>query len=427
MRLAVVIRLLCVLTTAVASLSAAANVAFGQDTHMRFRTPMAQALQWVEAARKPGVSVGTRAVLLDRAIAVFRRMLARNPTLARPRLELARAFFLKGQDQLAGREFDRVLAAGPPEPVKANIRRFQAAMRARRNWSLSGGLAAAPDTNIGAASDDRIVWLPAFGTRLPFRVNDASRPSSGIGLLVWGGGEYQHPLTPRLRGRLGINGWRREYAHGRFDRMRVGLHAGPSWLIDRRTSLSLLMTAGRAWQGAGIDHDETGLRLEVRRQLDRSLWLETRAAWSRRVHRLADWLDGPRWSVDATLRWQALPVLNLSLHGGYALEDTRVQAWRNDTPSVGVRASWLLPWGFTLGGSTSFSWTRYEPDWRWLTIDDPKRRDARSVYGVSLLHRRFTLGGFSPQFLAFHERRRSNAQLYDYRKWRFEARLVRQF
>ena len=47
------------------------------------RTPMAQALQWVEAARKPGVSVGTRTVLLDRAIAVFRRMLARNPTLGR--------------------------------------------------------------------------------------------------------------------------------------------------------------------------------------------------------------------------------------------------------------------------------------------------------------------------------------------------------
>ncbi|MCY3980619.1 MAG: hypothetical protein OXF51_02375, partial [Alphaproteobacteria bacterium] len=47
------------------------------------RTTMAQALQWVEAARKPGVSVGTRTVLLDRAIAVFRRMLARNPTLGR--------------------------------------------------------------------------------------------------------------------------------------------------------------------------------------------------------------------------------------------------------------------------------------------------------------------------------------------------------
>ena len=405
----------------------AGNAARGQDaSDPRLQGGLAAVAQALKTPRGR-----KRDALLDRAIAIFRGMLVRNPNLLRARLELARAFFLKGEDRLAGREFDRVLAAGPPEPVKANIRRFQDAMRARRNWSLSGGLAAAPDTNIGATSGDRTLWVyvPQFRDWLLFRTDEASRPSSGIGLVVWGGGEYLHPFTTRLRGRLGISGSRREYAHGRFDRMRVGLHAGPSWLIDRRTTASLLMTAGRSWQGSGINHDETGLRLEIRRRLDRSLWLDTRAAWSRRVHRIADALDGPRWSVNAALRWQALPVLDLGVHGGYSTEDTRSRTWRNDTRSVGMWVSWLLPRGITLGGSASLSWTRYEPSFRWysLTVGNPRRKDVGSVYGVSLLHRRFTVGGFSPRFLAFHERRRSNTQRADYRKWRFEARLVRQF
>ena len=86
------------------------------------------------------------------------------------------------------------------------------------------GFALAPDTNVSAASDADTVWLPAFGTLLPFRVNDDSRPSSGVGLLVWGGGEYQQPIPDLwgrpLRLRVGGDLWRQEYAHARVDHQR---------------------------------------------------------------------------------------------------------------------------------------------------------------------------------------------------------------
>jgi len=55
---------------------------------------------------------------------------------------------------------------------------------------------------------------------------------------------------------------------------RTGFHVSPSWLIGRRTSVSLLLTVVRGWQGSGIDHDQTDLRREVRRRLGRNLWLE---------------------------------------------------------------------------------------------------------------------------------------------------------
>ena len=135
------------------------------------------------------------------AIARFRAMLIRNPDLPRPRLELARAFFLEGEDNLARHHFERVLAGKPPEAVVKNVQRYLDAIRARRRWDAHFGLALAPDSNVNNASTADIVWL--YG--LPFRVTDESKPSSGVGLIVWGGAEYQHPLSNRWRLRAGAD------------------------------------------------------------------------------------------------------------------------------------------------------------------------------------------------------------------------------
>ena len=56
-------------------------------------------------SQKRGVSEDPREALLDEAIAVLRRMLVDRPGLIRVRLELARAFFLKGEDSLPRRHF----------------------------------------------------------------------------------------------------------------------------------------------------------------------------------------------------------------------------------------------------------------------------------------------------------------------------------
>ena len=100
--------------------------------------------------------------LLDQAIAAFRTMLVADPGLVRVRLELARAFFFKGEDSLARQHFEAVLAGGVPEPVAANIHAFLAEIRARRRWSLNAGFAIAPDTNIGAGSDERTIFIPCL-------------------------------------------------------------------------------------------------------------------------------------------------------------------------------------------------------------------------------------------------------------------------
>ena len=88
------------------------------------------------AAQQPGMPDDTRENLLNEAIGAFRTMLIEEPRLLRVRLELARAFYLKGEEELARRHFELVLAADPPEAVVANVRRFLAELQARRRWKL---------------------------------------------------------------------------------------------------------------------------------------------------------------------------------------------------------------------------------------------------------------------------------------------------
>ena len=161
------------------------------------RTLFRQGMAALAAARR--AEGAARTAQLDRAIAAFRAILVRRPGLQRVRLELARAFYFKGEDTLARRHFERVLAGKPPAAVAANVNRFLAAMRARKRWSVRVGMALAPDSNLAARTDGRTILIDTPFGRLPFTYNTDDAPTSGIGLALWAGGEYQHPLSQRWR------------------------------------------------------------------------------------------------------------------------------------------------------------------------------------------------------------------------------------
>ena len=164
-----------------------------QDPRHRNSVLFLTGIAALEHSQKKGREAKSRDTLLSEAIAYFRTMLIRNPGLVRVRLELARAFFLKGEDDLARRHFLQVLAGKPPASVALNVNRFLVQIRARKRWSLRVGMALAPDSNIGSSSDERIIFIEG----LPFRRNQEELTSSGIGIWAWAGGEYQYPLADR--------------------------------------------------------------------------------------------------------------------------------------------------------------------------------------------------------------------------------------
>ncbi len=402
----------------------AATLAYGQDRNeARFRAGM-EAL----AAARVTADREARDEKLDEAIAAFRAILVDRPELVRVRLELARAFFLKEEDSLARRHFEQVLAGRPPPPVVANIVRFLRTMRSRRRWEAHFGAALAPDSNLNAASGERTIFLDTTFGRLPFTRQGDIAPKSGLGVAVWGGGEYQYPLSQTFRLRSGASASIREYKGGDFDRHFISAHLGPRRLIDARTEASLLATVERQWTAGMPETDRFGLRLEAERRLTARLSMFGRASAARRNCRDCDWLDGPVGDVSLGASWAVLPILRVSGNTGWSWSRANSEHWRSSGPQASLGGSLALPAGFTLGLRASMQRTEYQGrGFAHNTIDRKPREDETQTLSLSVHNRAVTVLGFSPRLSLVREERDTNAQALDYKRNRAELSFVRQF
>ncbi len=371
-----------------------------------------------------GLNEDQRFALLDEAIAAYRSILIRRPELVRVRLDLALAFFFKQQDGLAREHFERVLVGELPEPVVANVNRFLNVMRARRRWNGYFGFSVAPDTNINAASDASIIYING----LPFRRGQTGRASSDIGVVGWGGGEYQYPLTNRWRLRTGVNVNHREYKGSQFDQTFISGYAGPRWLITRNTEMSLLATASQRWWGGNSFNYDFGTRLEVEHRLLPGLWLSGRASWQDRKYQQQRGLEGSLTVVSLGASYVLLPTVRVNSQIGYSQQGALAHRWNSTGYWTRVGTNVALPWGFTVGASAEFRWDEYEDGWFPFTLDNSTpREDQTRILQATLLNRAVTVFGFSPQVAFSNQVRESNAQLWDYTRNLVEMRWVRQF
>ena len=385
----------------------------------------------IEASAQPGTSEKARDALLTAAIEALRTMLVRDPGLVRARLELARAFFLKGEDTLARRHFEQVLAGKPPAAVALNVNRFLAQIRARKRWSVRVGVALAPDSNIGARSKDRTILIDTPFGRLPFTFGEDNARKSGIGISAWAGGEYQYPLSDAWRLRTGGDISRKEYKGSEFDRLSVSGHVGPRWLVGRYSDVSVLASARHEWVGSGVEdpsHHDLGLRVEGRHRVGPRTTLNAQLSRHERRYDEDTHLDGPLTDVSVGASWVASPTVRTDASIGWGQVRTEREKERNTSRQMALGVTAALPWGFTVGGSGTLRWVDYEGNW-WPFTATPgtPRNDLVRSLRVFAHNRALTLQGFSPQISVVKEERTSNARLHDYERIFGELRFVRLF
>jgi hypothetical protein len=261
----------------------------------------------------------------DRATIAFERVLAVNPNFAGARLDMARAYFAMGSDDLAKNEFEIVLTQNPPEPTAAVIRKHLEVIAERQKAKIQQVTAyletnIGHDSNITAATPDNIGGVAGILGRtqaemiaLQYRPTGSSLHFSGMYTGVSGGVDFSRLVSEEN----GIS-----VLAGADVRQRVYNN------LEEMNNLSLDLRAGAAIVNGDDRYRLTGTFGQFRQ----SGFPQTSASNSFRDTAGVN----VEWKHSFGTRDQMAWSLGLS-HPRYLAETTKAQ----DTNQLALNASWL--------------------------------------------------------------------------------------
>lgn len=331
-------------------------------------------------------------------ILALERFLLLNPDNARARLELARGYFVLGDDVRAREEFEAVRKLNPPATVLAAIDRFVDAIRTRegRYQTTASFYAEAGfgiDTNVNGGASTANITLPVFGAVTLSDTGVEKRDSFGHFAL---GGQVSKPLAPgvSLFGAAGFDGkYNRD--ESTFNQASLGLTGGVSYVKDNN-----LYRASVNWNGAsvGSEHyrDVLGASGEWFHQLDefqavnafaQYADLEYGAANRGRNATLTGFGAGYRRAF--SVKWQPVASARLS----YSKESNRMHRpdFSRKMPGINLGVS-LSPdpkWGL----GVNYGYQKSDYDGRTLGVDRKDTYQSLGLNATYLVNKQVSLRG----------------------------------
>lgn len=133
-------------------------------------------------------------------VLALERYILRYPDNVSARLQLARGYFILGEDARAREEFQALRKLSPPPEVAATIDRYLDAIRLRETrYTLSKGLyleaGIGTDSNVNGGVANANITLPALG---PVIVSQAGTKQSDTFTLIGAGGYISNPVAPGI-------------------------------------------------------------------------------------------------------------------------------------------------------------------------------------------------------------------------------------
>jgi tetratricopeptide (TPR) repeat protein len=178
-----------------------------------------------------------------RAVFALERVLAMRPNHPQARAEIARAYFLMGENRAARQEFESVRRASPPEPVAVTIDQFLNALDARERAGRSGASAFLEvglglDTNANSATSVSTFAIPGIGG-LQFNLAPSAKEQEDKFLALSGGlfGRYALGNAWSLLGNASFD-QRTNADHDEFDTGSLNASAGVT-RVDEADELTL--------------------------------------------------------------------------------------------------------------------------------------------------------------------------------------------
>lgn len=169
-------------------------------------------------------------------VLALERYIINFPDNVNARLELARGYFVLGEDARAREEFERVLKINPPAAVRTNIERFLDAIRSResRYTTTAGFFVEAGygyDSNVSGGVSNANINLPIFGN---VSVQQSGvKAGAGFSWLA-AGGQVSRPIAPGLAVFAGgqVDG-KFNNTNNQFDQQNIAASGGLTYLQNK--------------------------------------------------------------------------------------------------------------------------------------------------------------------------------------------------
>jgi hypothetical protein len=355
----------------------------------------------------------------QQAIFALERVLAINPNYLQARAEIARAYFVLGERDLARREFEAVKARGgeiPPE-ARESIERYLSALAPQQTeFKAYVELAVGYDTNTNSATSKSAIAIPAFSGQVA-QLNPLSvREGAWFGGLS-GGASVSHPVSEQvaLIGAATYAGKFNQQHADNFDTGQVDLSAGARWAAGNNQIVGIFQ-GQRFWVDNETYRNSRGGTLQWLHNFTPAQQITLFGQYA--ALRFPDqspndanrWIVGVGYSQAFAARYS--PVFYISGYGGEQKQTDDAFSW------LGFK-----PYGARVGGQLSFTdrilaFGAFSYEYRTYNGSEPfflvKRRDDQYDARLGLVY------GFAPKWSltpqVAYTNNQSNIQLSEYNR-----------
>ena len=346
----------------------------------------------------------------------FRLMLARDPMLVRPRLELARALFMAREYNAARYNFEQVLASPLPDTVRANVLAYLTLIRERvPSFVFSFDVVA--DSNPKQATSSSIVEIGG----LLYQLNQSALAQSATGVLFTGAGKVPLPSDPSwfVRGYAEYY----DYPGGDLDQGYAQLLAGRHvdlgvHGLDFEGGAHLASYAGRElYEGATWRISDF---VRVRPTVALNLAVEARDLRYDEFPFLSGWQYVANGEVRHAISPASSVFGGLTYIRGLAAEDP----YAFTGYGINVRYTHELKGGWIGSVFYQYSWYGFDgvdPFFGVVRVDSDNRAE------ISVTNRYLAYKGFAPRLTVGIDERRSNIEIYTFSRTYVRIGVVTEF
>lgn len=346
---------------------------------------------------------------VSEAIFSLQRVVAAQPEFSGGRLELARAYFDIGDNELARQEFTRILSENPPPNVEAATNDYLDAIEARaRTYTAdiqySFDLGFGYDTNAPAATaDENFLNFILSPNNLE---QDTSFFSTAFGAI------YNRPLSPETQLLLSARLDHRANPSTHFvDASNVDLGVG--WTFTRGpNTVSVAANKLFSWLDREQQKDDTGLSLSYIRQLSPAWTVLAFARFSevRFDDTALEVQDVDRLNYGLTLSQTfTSSILNFTFTGGNDDAQQTGSPFSFDSYGVTISNTWYRPNNRAYFVDATFSNTEYDDPF--FGID---REDDLTAFSIGATFNKFPADDWVTTFKIAYSEKESDVSLYEF-------------